>query len=96
MPIWKANLKAWVALIFFQKWVNLFNRKLFYEKIKILLFLDISSAHYITNLHELKHSEVIFYYQIRLPDQDIIRKFKVKNRKLLIRRILNDLDSGYE
>ena len=58
--VWRANEKAWMTLNLFQEWLSSYNHRLLHENRRILLFVDNSSTHNITNSSDLKNVELIF------------------------------------
>ena len=86
-----------MTLNLFQEWLSSYNHRLLHENRRILLFVDNSSTHNITNSSDLKNVELIFLSPnttslLQPLDQGIIQNFKLKYRKLLVKRVLCELD----
>ena len=100
LPVmYRANCNAWMTLSFFQEWLMKLNQRMKIEKRKILMFLDNSSTYKVSNQDLFSNVKLIFFppnaTSVLQPlDQGVIQNFKIVYRKLMIRRILCEMDQS--
>uniref|UniRef100_H3AJI5 HTH CENPB-type domain-containing protein n=1 Tax=Latimeria chalumnae TaxID=7897 RepID=H3AJI5_LATCH len=87
---YKANTRAWITSDTFTEWVKKFDRKMEYQKRKVLLFIDNCPAH--PTIATLKATTMIFLppnsiSKLQPTDQGIIKSFKQNYRCLLLQHI---------
>lgn len=98
LPVkWAFNKKAWMTRDIFKPWVTDINSQMKKEKRNIVMFLDNATSH----SHELKLSNVKFQFfpacttsKLQPLDLGIIRAFKARYRKRLLRHMIVKLDQS--
>ena len=96
LPVkWAFNRKAWMTMDIFKDWVSDLNSQMRRSNRRILIFLDNATSH----SHDLKFSHVELKFlppgttSVLQPlDLGIIRAFKARYRKRLIKHLLTKLD----
>lgn len=92
---YSANQKAWMNATLFAKWLKDLDRKMRREKRKIIIFIDQCPAH--PSGYEFSNVKVKFFpanctSELQPMDLGVIRSFKVQYRKLLVRKILVNME----
>lgn len=93
---WKSNRKAWMTRDIMSEWLSNLDQKMIRQNRKIILFMDNAASH----PHiELSNVKIAF-----LPpnttaacqplDQGIIKNFKVKYRKRVLRHLIANMDNA--
>ena len=96
LPVfWRSNHKSWMTQLLFTEWIRNINQQMVLENRKIIIFLDHTISHFVN----LKLSNVTLQL---LPqnktshaqplDLGIIREFKVRYRKLMLKHLLAKID----
>uniref|UniRef100_H3AS26 DDE-1 domain-containing protein n=1 Tax=Latimeria chalumnae TaxID=7897 RepID=H3AS26_LATCH len=97
LPVdYKANTSAWMTSDIFIEWVKKFDRKMEYQKHKILLFIDNCPVH--STIATLKGTTVIFLppnstSKLQPMDQGIIKLFKQNYVFLMLQHIIACFES---
>uniref|UniRef100_H3AUS4 HTH CENPB-type domain-containing protein n=1 Tax=Latimeria chalumnae TaxID=7897 RepID=H3AUS4_LATCH len=92
LPVdYKANTRKWMTSDIFIEWVKNFDRKMEYQKHKVLLFIDNCPVH--PTIATLKATTVIFLppnstSKLQPIDQGIIKSYKQNFRCLLLQHII--------
>ncbi|XP_062599444.1 tigger transposable element-derived protein 6-like [Saccostrea cucullata] len=96
LPVdYTANKKAWMTSEIFNNWILAINNSMKKQRRHILMFLDNASSH----SHELRLSNVKLKFlpanttSVLQPlDQGVIRAFKARYRKLMIKSLITKID----
>lgn len=97
LPVqWFANKKAWMTSNVFEKFLSDWNVKLISSNRKVLLFLDNAPCHPTENYSNIKLAFFPPNTTARLQpcDQGIIRCFKAHYKSMLLRCILNRMETA--
>lgn len=91
---WTSNKKAWMTQALMSDWLHSFDKRLGRQRRKVLLFLDNATSH--PDL-KLKNVKLIFFppnttSHCQPLDQGIIQNFKIRYRRLILTRILAELE----
>ena len=94
---WYYNKKSWMTQSIMSEWLIAFDKTMSKQNRKILLFLDNSRTH--PRNIKLKSVKLVFFppnaTSVLQPlDQGVIRCFKLHYRKLFLRHVLSQADSG--
>lgn len=92
-----ANQKSWMNATLFTKWLKDLDRRMRSEKRKIIIFIDQCPAH--PTGYEFTNVKVEFFpanctSELQPLDLGVIRSFKVQYRKLLVRKILVNMEGN--
>lgn len=96
LPIdYESNSKSWMTALLWNKWLKQFDKKLFMENRKIILFIDNCTAHVI--VPNLKAITIKFLpntvtSKLQPLDHGIIQNFKSFYRKEVIRKITSHIE----
>lgn len=96
LPVfWRSDNKSWMTPLLFIEWIRNINQQMVLEKRKIIVFLDHTISHFVN----LKLSNVTLQLlpqnrtsQAQPLDLGIIREFKVRYRKLMLKHLLAKID----
>ena len=93
---YKANKNAWMTVIF-ETWLRKWDAKLSRRQRKIVLFIDICTAH--PHVQDLECIELVFLppnttSEIQPCDKGIIKTCKTYYRKSMVRRLISFIDHG--
>ena len=93
---WRSNKKAWMTTEIMSDWLVELDNKMKKQKRKIILFMDNATSH--PDYLKLKNANLVFVppnttSMLQPLDQGIIRSFKVRYRKLLLRHVLSQINS---
>lgn len=93
--IWKANKRAWMTRSLLLEWLLEFDKKMGKQNRKVLLFLDNATSHPDLQLRNIKlhffPPNTTSYSQPL--DQGIIQNFKIHYRRMMLTRILSEMDN---
>lgn len=94
-----SNSKSWMNSDIFQTIHTRLNRKLEAEDRKVILFLDNATCHPEDLQDQFSNIKIVFLpknttSRLQPLDAGIIRNFKVKYRKLLIKYVVSQIDAG--
>ena len=98
LPVdYEANKRAWMTRELFIKWVRPFDARMSKAKRKVLLVVDNCSSH--INIPDLKATEFLFLppnatAKLQPCDCGIIKNFKSHYRSLMLRKLLQHIESG--
>lgn len=98
LPVtWKANKKAWMTNAIFIDWAKDINKQMRKKSRNIVIFVDNATSH-AQNL-KLSNVEVKFFpanctSKLQPLDLGIIRAFKARYRKYLLKHLLTKIDSS--
>ena len=97
---YKANKKSWMTGELFKAWLSEFDDRMRRQRRNILLFLDNCSAHTKAVAHLKLHNIRVEWLvanssAVTQPmDQGVIRSFKASYRKMLLQKVLTELEAG--
>ena len=99
MVYYFSNDKAWMRTEIMEVVLGLLDRKVQLEGRKVILFLDNAPCHPDTLQSRLKNIKLIFLpkcttSRLQPRDTDMIRVFKRKYRKLLMKYVVARIDEG--
>jgi len=97
LPVtWKSNRKSWMTNVIFTEWAKDINRQMRKKSRKIMIFVDNATSHN----HNLKLTNVEFRFlppnttaKLQPLDLGIIRAFKARYRKHMIKHLLTQIDT---
>jgi DDE superfamily endonuclease/Tc5 transposase DNA-binding domain/CENP-B N-terminal DNA-binding domain len=98
LPVdYEANKNAWMTSIIWNDWLKRLDNKMRTKKRKIIMLCDNCAAH--DDSVKLTNVKVVFLPPnttslIQPMDQGIIANFKKQYRALILRRLVNEIDSG--
>jgi hypothetical protein len=99
MVSYSSNKKAWMTGVLFENWAREFDRRMRSQNRKVHLLLDNHSSHVSTFDPPLSHTTIVFLppnttSELQPLDMGIIHSFKAHYKKLLVKKMLNDLDTS--
>jgi len=97
LPVfWQSNKKAWMTAYIFTEWITKINKLMKLKKRKVLLFLDNATSHaeplVLSNV-TLKFLPPNTTSKLQPLDLGIIRAFKARYRKHMLKHLITKIDS---
>uniref|UniRef100_A0A8C4XF96 Tigger transposable element-derived protein 4 n=1 Tax=Erpetoichthys calabaricus TaxID=27687 RepID=A0A8C4XF96_ERPCA len=92
---YKANKKAWMTSELFSKWLKKVDAAMVRKKRRIILFIDSCTAHNhipVMNAVTIKFFPPNMTSKLQPLDQGIINNFKLRYHKLVVRKLLWDIE----
>lgn len=94
---YEANKSAWMTSVIFEAWLRSWDIELTRKARKVILFVDNCTAH--PHIKDLDSIELVFLPPnttsvIQPCDQGIIYNMKTHYRKLMVKRLIQAIDSG--
>uniref|UniRef100_A0A8C4S6C2 HTH psq-type domain-containing protein n=1 Tax=Erpetoichthys calabaricus TaxID=27687 RepID=A0A8C4S6C2_ERPCA len=92
---YKANKKAWMTSDLFSKWLKKVDAAMVQKKRRIILFINNCTAH--NHIPVMKAVTITFLppnttSKLQPLDQGIINNFKLRYRKVIVRKLLRDIE----
>ena len=100
LPVyWQSNKKAWMTEFIFLEWIKKLNKQMKLKNRKILLFLDNATSH--SSSLSLSNIQLRFLppnttSKLQPLDLGIIRAFKARYRKHMMKFVITKIDSSTE
>ena len=94
-----SNSKSWMTSVIFESALSKLNRKLVFENRKVILFLDNATCHPESMDDKFSNTKIVFLpkntsSRLQPLDAGIIRNFKVKYQKSLVKYVLSGINDN--